>query len=65
MHLLATLLRPGVPVMFAYFTVELGPDRDVALCSTKYCYLLGCMTLCAMLLLLYSSLIGNESCDNA
>ena len=65
MHLLATLLRPGVPVLFAYFNVELGPVRDVALYGTKYCYLLGCMTLCVMLLLLFSSLIGNESCDNA
>ena len=65
MNLLATLFRPGEPLIFATFIVALGLVMDVADCDTELCYLLGCMALCVMLLLLYSSSILNESCDNA
>lgn len=65
MNLLATLFRPGEPLIFATFIVALGLVMDVADCDTELCYLLGWITLCVMLLLHYSYSVVNESCDNA
>ena len=65
MNLLATLFRPGEPLIFATFIVALGLVMDVADCDTELCYLLGGMALCVMLYLFFYSSVINESCVNA
>ena len=65
MIMLATMLRPGEPVMFALFIVKLHPIREVAHCGTELCYLLGGMALCVMVYLFFYSSVINESCVNA
>ena len=59
------LSLPRVHVMRTLFMVDLCQFRELSLCGSELCYLLGRMALCVMLYILFCSSVFNESSHNA